>query len=97
MTATSINWSEVRQRVEQAAAALTTRRVCDGYELDQSLVGKALTSCSEQDDGILESAYQSGVPLDWLLIGDVASLICAAAQAQSRWDRSTVESAVNGG
>jgi hypothetical protein len=86
MTATSIiNWTEVHQRVEQAAAVLTTRCVCDGYELDQSLVDKALTSCSGQDDGILEFAWQSGVPLGWLLLGDTAALICAAAaQAQPR-------------
>jgi hypothetical protein len=83
MTGTSINWSEVHQRVEQAAAVLTTRHVRDGYELDQDLVAKALTSSSKQDDGILEFAWQSGVPLGWLLMGDIDALICAsAAQAQ---------------
>jgi hypothetical protein len=80
-TTSIINWSEVHQRVEQAAAVLTSRCVCDGYELDQNLIGKALTSSSEADDGILEFAYQSGVPLDWLLMGDIDALICASAAA----------------
>ena len=82
---TDINWTEVRERVEQTIVTLTTRRVGDGYEL--KLDGRALASCTAQDEGagVIEFSRQSGVPLDWLLLGDVGALICASAtQAQSR-------------
>ena len=73
---TEINWIEVRERVEQAIATLTTRRVRDGYELELS--GKALASW-EEGGGVLEFSRQSGIPLDWLLDGDLGALICASA------------------
>ena len=73
---TEINWIEVRERVEQAIATLTTRRVADGYELELS--GKASASW-EEGGGVLEFSRQSGIPLDWLLFGDVGALIANAA------------------
>ena len=78
---TEINWIEVRERVEQAIATLTTRRVADGYELELS--GKALESW-EEGGGVLEFSRQSGIPLDWLLLGDVGALICASAAGSTR-------------
>jgi len=78
---TEINWIEVRERVEQAIATLTTRRVADGYELELS--GKALASW-EEGGGVLEFSRQSGIPLDWLLLGDVGALICASAAGSTR-------------
>src|SRR3974390_1912245 len=78
---TEINWIEVLERVEQAIATLTTRRVADGYELELS--GKALASW-EEGGGVLEFSRQSGIPLDWLLRGDVGALICASAAGSTR-------------
>ena len=89
---TEINWIEVRERVEQAIATLTTRRVADGYELELS--GKALARW-EEGGGVLEFSRQSGIPLDWLLLGDTGALVCAVvAASQPAQENTTVESSM---
>ena len=99
MTANYINWTDVRQRLEQAIELLTTRRIRDGYEFDEELGKEALASCGpdKELDGLFELSWQSGIPLNWLMLGDIDALICAsAAGAQSRQEGPAVELAVSG-
>jgi hypothetical protein len=85
MTATGINWSEVRQRVEQCVVTLTTRYVSPKFQPDPRLLSKAWSDCTPEagGEGVIELAGRYGISLDWLLTGNVTGFICAgAAQAQ---------------
>ena len=85
----AINWIEVRARVEQAIGLLTTRHIRDGYEFGEELGKEALASCGpdKELDGLFELSWHTGIPLNWLMLGDIDALICAsAAGAQSRQD-----------
>jgi len=66
----------------------------NGITLDFSRPGKPTdnayvesfnaTAGWEEGGGVLEFSRQSGIPLDWLLLGDVGALICASAAGSTR-------------
>jgi len=82
MTTTTIDWHSVHRRMKLAIEMLTTRHIYDGHKLDQALANAALADCrGEKIDGLVQFSGQTGVPLDWLMLGDTGALVCAVVAA----------------
>ena len=79
-------------RLEQAIEVLRTRYVCAGWKLDEEGAERALRywrrGCPDDEDqtewgATLRFIGSHGLSFDWIMTGDVSSMICAGA-SQSR-------------
>jgi hypothetical protein len=98
MTTTTIDWQSAQRRLKLAIEMLTTRRICNGYAFDRGLGNEALADCrKERIDGVMRFSWRTGVPLDWLILGDTGALICAVVAASYSGRDATTDQSVVGG
>lgn len=87
----SIDWHRVHDRLQLVVDTLVTRHICDGFPRKRVEVEArpVLWYARRRADGfpedenadvlLAEFARRYGQSLDWILIGDIACMICAGA------------------